>query len=62
MLKLKQRIAESLAATLASMTPEPVPGADELATLLEYPPDSAMGDLALPCFRFAKVREVVCIL
>lgn len=27
----------------------------EVLTLIEYPPNSEMGDLALPCFRFAKV-------
>ena len=57
MLNLKNRIAENLAATLASMTAAPTPDADELATLLEYPPDSTMGDLALPCFRFAKIMR-----
>ncbi|MGM9646836.1 MAG: arginine--tRNA ligase [Eubacteriales bacterium] len=57
MLKLKKRIAEALAIALASMTPEPTPAADELTNLLEYPPDSTMGDLALPCFRFAKVMR-----
>ena len=57
MLNLKKRIAETLASTLASMTTAATPDADELATLLEYPPDSTMGDLALPCFRFAKVMR-----
>ncbi|WP_067927136.1 arginine--tRNA ligase [Alicyclobacillus shizuokensis] len=28
--------------------------ADEVAALVEYPPQPEMGDLALPCFRFAK--------
>lgn len=28
--------------------------ADEVSALIEYPPNPAMGDLALPCFRFAK--------
>ena len=28
---------------------------EEIASLLAVPPDSAMGDFALPCFRFAKV-------
>ena len=27
---------------------------EEIASLLAVPPDSAMGDFALPCFRFAK--------
>lgn len=29
--------------------------AAELADTLEYPPDESMGDLAFPCFRYAKV-------
>lgn len=28
--------------------------ADEIAQLIEYPPQPELGDLALPCFRFAK--------
>lgn len=31
----------------------PLP-ADELAAMLEYPPDTAMGDLAFPCFKLSK--------
>ncbi len=57
MLNLKKQIGDALAAQLAAMTPEPIPNGDELASLLEYPPDSTMGDLALPCFRFAKVMR-----
>ena len=30
---------------------------EEIASLLAVPPDSAMGDFALPCFRFAKVLK-----
>ena len=30
---------------------------EEIAALLAVPPDSAMGDFALPCFRFAKVLK-----
>lgn len=29
--------------------------AEELAGMLEYPPDETMGDLAFPCFRYAKL-------
>ncbi|MBQ8401192.1 MAG: arginine--tRNA ligase, partial [Clostridia bacterium] len=28
---------------------------DELAGMLEYPPDENMGDLAFPCFKYAKI-------
>ena len=27
---------------------------EEIADMFEYPPDDKMGDLALPCFKFAK--------
>lgn len=49
MTELKEKIAENVAALT-----EGVLSAGEIAALLEYPPDAAMGDLALPCFRFAK--------
>ncbi len=55
MLQLKKNIAGQVAALLSQMTPEPVPSADQLAGMLEYPPDAQMGDLALPCFQFAKL-------
>lgn len=57
MLELKKKIAELIAEKLSQMTPEPITSADTLAGLLEYPPDAKMGDLALPCFQFAKVMR-----
>lgn len=29
--------------------------ASDIESMLEYPPDSAMGDVALPCFKLSKV-------
>ena len=29
--------------------------ASDIEAMLEYPPDSAMGDVALPCFKLSKV-------
>lgn len=50
MIGLKQKIGERIAEQLGGgLSP------DEIARLLEYPPDASMGDLALPCFRFAKI-------
>lgn len=43
----RQYIAEKIKAEGVS--------AEEIASLLTVPPDPAMGDYALPCFRFAKV-------
>ncbi len=52
MLEIKKTIAEALA-----LLTEGAATAEEIASLLEYPPDPAMGDLALPCFRFAKAMR-----
>lgn len=49
MTELKQKIAGAIETLTQGALP-----AGEIAALLEYPPDAAMGDLALPCFRFAK--------
>src|SRR5690606_26782273 len=52
-LELGQRIH----ATLAAMVPDGgalALGAREIGLLLEKPPESKLGDFALPCFRFAK--------
>ena len=53
MIEIKKKVAAKVA-ELA----EGVLSADEIALLLEYPPDSTMGDLALPCFKFAKLCTV----
>jgi arginyl-tRNA synthetase len=46
----KQKIAAQISALLdGRMT------AQEIYALLEYPPDPAMGDLSLPCFRLSKL-------
>ena len=54
MISLKQRTAE----TLSSIAEQAFPGAsissEEIYAMFEYPPDDAMGDLALPCFRLSK--------
>ena len=51
---IKKMIAEKLADGIASLG---APGAlttDELTSMLEYPPDEGMGDLALPCFKLSR--------
>ncbi|MCQ2386341.1 MAG: arginine--tRNA ligase, partial [Clostridia bacterium] len=54
MLTLKKQAAEAVSRAVekafspVSVTPEEVFG------LLEYPPDTSLGDLALPCFKFSK--------
>ena len=56
MKKLKQTAAALILEAAAKVFPgAEMPAAEEIVTLLEYPPDSAMGDLAFPCFRLSRV-------
>ena len=54
MLKIKATIAQKLAEGLKELNPQCELTADDVAAMLEYPPDAAMGDLALPCFKMSK--------
>ena len=31
---------------------------EDISVMLEYPPDSTMGDLALPCFKLSKTLRI----
>ncbi len=54
MLTLKKKTAEILAKAIADSFGEGLLFGDEIFAMLEYPPDSSMGDIALPCFRLSK--------
>ena len=54
MLNLKKNTAAAIASLIAEKYPTAALTADEILDMLEYPPDKAMGDLALPCFRLSK--------
>ncbi len=54
MLKIKAEIAENILSGVLSVAPDCGMTAEDVLTLLEYPPDPAMGDIALPCFKLAK--------
>ncbi len=54
MLKIKLSIAEKIYEGVKKINPEAELSATEIATMLEYPPDSTMGDLAFPCFKLSK--------
>ena len=54
MLVLKRKTAEMLASCVADKFGENLLTADEIFSMLEYPPDKNMGDIALPCFRLSK--------
>jgi arginyl-tRNA synthetase len=50
----KQAIAKSLCEYLSSKAQI---NENDVFSSLEYPPDKAMGDLALPCFKFSKIMR-----
>lgn len=53
MLRIKNEIAEAIGNTISKVFSADIPAA-ELAAMFEYPPDSTMGDLALPCFKLSR--------
>jgi len=55
MLVLKEKTAELLSEAVKEKFGENLLSAEEIFSMLEYPPDKNMGDLALPCFRLSKV-------
>ncbi|MFA5562294.1 MAG: arginine--tRNA ligase [Eubacteriales bacterium] len=54
MLTFKKNAAAVLVEAARTLYPDVTLSVEEIARLLEYPPDPAMGDLALPCFTLAK--------
>ena len=54
MITLKKKTAALIADAVSAGFGEGILTADDLFAMLEYPPDSTMGDIALPCFRLSK--------
>ncbi len=54
MLQLKKNLASAISDAVERLSPEAAIPPSELIEILEYPPDSKMGDLAFPCFRLSK--------
>ena len=54
MLIFKKKVAAAIAAVIDEKFGEGLLSSSDVESALEYPPDKAMGDLALPCFRLAK--------
>ncbi len=54
MTNIKELISEACVASVKKLSPTSLLSAETVASYLEYPPDRAMGDLALPCFRFSR--------
>ena len=55
---MKQRIADLAGEMLAAAFPEAQGLPEDLSTLLEVPPDPAMGDYAFPCFKLSKALRM----
>ena len=49
MLQIKALIADGILTGVKSIAPQSEMSAEDVLGLLEYPPDPAMGDVALPC-------------
>ncbi|MBQ7829252.1 MAG: arginine--tRNA ligase [Clostridia bacterium] len=54
MLKIKLQIAEKIYAGVKGINPDSEIAIEDIASMLEYPPDASMGDLAFPCFKLSK--------
>ena len=52
---MKRLTAEIIEAAAEKLFGEGLLSADEIFGMLEYPPDSTMGDIALPCFKLSRV-------
>ncbi|MBR5767812.1 MAG: arginine--tRNA ligase, partial [Clostridia bacterium] len=52
---IKNTVAGAIASAVGAAFPDAAVTADEISALLEYPPDDAMGDVALPCFKLSKI-------
>ncbi len=58
MITLKKQTAERLSRAVAEAFPSANLSASELEGMLEIPPDPAMGDLALPCFKLSRTLRM----
>ena len=54
MLNFKNTLSQALSCAIKKISPETELAANELAAMLEYPPNKDMGDLAFPCFKLSK--------
>ena len=54
MQNFKKIVSEKVLAAIEANFGETTITANELAQMLEYPPDTTMGDVALPCFKLSR--------
>ena len=55
---IKTRIAEQLVQSVKMIRAEADIDTAAVVSMLEYPPDPAMGDLAFPCFKLSKTLRM----
>ena len=58
MLQIKNTIAQKIIAAIKTLNSSIELDAADICAMLEYPPDSKMGDLALPCFKMSKTLRM----
>ena len=58
MLEIKLQISQKIVEKLKTLNADITMDANEVASMLEYPPDTKMGDLALPCFKMSKTLRM----
>ena len=58
MIRIKNGIALAIAEKIKALNADAAMDAAEITAMLEYPPDSKMGDLALPCFKMSKTLRM----
>ena len=58
MLEIKREIAEKILAAIKTLNSDIEMSTADICAMLEYPPDSKMGDLALPCFKMSKTLRM----
>ena len=51
----KIKAAEKIAEAIKEIAPDSTLSSNEIAAMLEYPPDTTMGDIAFPCFKLSKM-------
>ena len=53
----KLKIAHLISDAIASMGVSDAPSANDVASMLEYPPSPDKGDLAFPCFKLSRTMR-----
>ena len=57
MQNFKNRLSEILEEQIRAAFPGAEISAGDISDMLEYPPDSTMGDVALPCFKLSRILK-----